>query len=105
MNDTEFLAFVKERWPANVKVGKTGRVRLTGEALSSLRGHTYMESLERCQNCAERIFYAARFAGDPLAYDMAHIKSRGAGGSDLPSNVRALCHRDHMAEHSGRRIS
>jgi len=47
------------------------------------------------------VFYLARFDGDPLAYDMAHIVSRGAGGSDELSNVRTLCHRDHMREHSG----
>lgn len=105
MTDEEFLAEAQRLWPKLVKVGKTGRVRLKGEALSFLRGHTYQNDLERCRHCGEYIFYTARFDGDPLAYDMAHIKSRGAGGSDLPSNVKALCHRDHMASHSGKRIA
>ena len=32
---------------------------------------------------------------------LAHIKSRGAGGSWEPDNLRTLCMRCHMAEHNG----
>jgi len=31
----------------------------------------------------------------PRKADMAHVKSRGAGGQDILSNVRNLCHRCH----------
>lgn len=79
----------------------SGRVRRKGAALEQLRRQCWLQHNETCQNCGERVYYTARFAGDPLAYDMAHIKSRGAGGSDTLENVRCLCHSCHMQEHSG----
>jgi 5-methylcytosine-specific restriction endonuclease McrA len=81
--------------------GRLGIVRLHGKALEALRRECWLRHNETCQVCGERVYYQARFDGDPLAYDMAHIQSRGAGGSDVISNVRCLCHRDHMLEHSG----
>ena len=80
--------------------GKTGRIRLKGEALNKLRYDCWLKHNESCQKCSERIYYTARFAGDPQAYDMAHKVSRGAGGSDTLDNVKALCHRCHMREHT-----
>lgn len=46
--------------------------------------------------------YFAYYEGDPLAFDMAHIRSRGAQGSDTLDNVKTNCHRCHMAAHAGR---
>ncbi len=61
-------------------------------------GSTNEQNLQ-CQDCGVRTFYAARFDGDSYAYDMAHIKSRGAGGSDVIENVKTKCHECHMREH------
>lgn len=90
------------KYPKHVRIGKLGIVRLTGEALTLLRMKCWSRDNETCKACGERVHFSARFAGDPLAYDMAHLKSRGAGGSDLPSNVRTLCHSCHMREHAGK---
>jgi 5-methylcytosine-specific restriction endonuclease McrA len=78
-------------------------VRLKGKALAELRHQCYHRDEGWCQVCHMPVFFWARFDGDPLAYDMAHIKSRGAGGSDTLENVRTLCHKDHMNEHAGRK--
>jgi len=86
----------------NGEPGKLGIVRLYGKALTELRLAVWDRDRGICQKCGDRLYYQARYPGDPLAYDMAHIKSRGAGGSDTLENTRALCHREHMLEHSGR---
>lgn len=75
-------------------------VRLEGEALARLRYAVFIRDRGRCQVCGRELFYQARFDGDPLAYDMAHRQNKRMYG-DTPSNVRALCHEDHMAEHAG----
>ena len=77
-------------------------VRLTGNALKKLRLECFVRDFGRCNVCGRKVFYEARFPGDPLAYDMAHVRSRGAGGDDSLENVRTLCHECHMAEHTGR---
>lgn len=82
-----------------IRTGKLGIVRLTGVDLANLRRQCWFRDKGECQDCGVRTFYAARFDGDPLAYDMAHIKSRGAGGSDVIENVKTKCHECHMREH------
>lgn len=77
-------------------------VRLTGPALRQLRADCWCRDHCDCQICGMFTHYAPRYDGDPFAYDMAHIVSRGAGGSDTLDNVRTLCHRCHMAEHNGK---
>jgi 5-methylcytosine-specific restriction endonuclease McrA len=84
-----------------IHVGKLGIMRLTGPDLAKLRRDCWERDKGRCQECGVLTYWGPRFAGDPLAYDMAHIKSRGAGGSDVLENVRTLCHAEHMREHSG----
>jgi len=79
---------------------KPGRIRLRGPALTALRKLCWARDRGVCQECGCLLFWEPRFPGDPRAYDMAHIKSRGAGGSDVIDNVRALCHADHMREHN-----
>jgi 5-methylcytosine-specific restriction endonuclease McrA len=59
-----------------------------------------MRDMTICQKCGQFTLWAPRYPGDPEAFDMAHIISRGAGGSDTLDNVRTLCHRDHMNEHA-----
>jgi 5-methylcytosine-specific restriction endonuclease McrA len=83
-----------------IRIGKLGIVRLTGKDLWELRRICWLRDNGRCRKCNEQTAYFPRFDGDPLAYDMAHIKSRGAGGSDTLDNVQTLCHRDHMREHT-----
>ena len=87
-------------WP-----GKLGIIRLYGDALRGLRLERWATDRGICQNCGIITYWQPRFPGDPDAYDMAHIVSRGAGGSDTLENVRALCHACHMKEHAGCRVN
>jgi 5-methylcytosine-specific restriction endonuclease McrA len=80
--------------------GMLGIVRLYGGDLTALRNDCWTRDAGICQSCGERTFKDARFDGDPLAYDMAHIGNRRNHGDAL-DNVRVLCHRCHMREHSG----
>ena len=91
---------IRPKKHAQVRVGKLGIVRLSGKALEQLRIQCWTRDLGNCQKCGHFTFFTPRFDGDPVAYDMAHIISRGAGGSDALDNVRTLCHRDHMNEHA-----
>lgn len=87
-------------------------IRLCGTALAHLRYQRWVRDLCRCQAiledgksvCGVEVYFQARFDGDPLAFDMSHIQSRGAGGSDTLENVRTKCHSCHMAEHNGRTL-
>jgi 5-methylcytosine-specific restriction endonuclease McrA len=81
--------------------GRLGIVRLYGKALESLRDDCWERDNGMCQSCGVRLEKEPRFDGDSVAYDMAHIQSQGAGGSDVLENVRCLCHSCHMKEHSG----
>lgn len=91
---------IRARKKAERVVGKLGIVRLKGAALEDLRHACWLRDLGNCQNCRAFTFWKPRFDGDPVGYDMAHIKSRGAGGSDTLENVRCLCHSCHMKEHT-----
>ena len=76
-------------------VGKTGRVRLTGEALAMLRMRVFIRDGWACKNCGARCSWATGH--------LAHIVSRGAGGSDSMENCRLLCfdcHTGNRAEHN-----
>ena len=86
----------------SVRVGKLGIVRLTGKDLEKLRRDCWYRDNFTCAACLTATNYEPRYTGDPRAYDMAHIKSRGAGGSDVLDNVRALCHSCHMKAHAGK---
>jgi 5-methylcytosine-specific restriction endonuclease McrA len=83
-----------------VRVYKSGKVRLTGKKLTNLRWSCWIRDLRTCVECMQPTHFTARFPGDPQAYDMAHIQSRGAGGSDTLDNVVTKCHRCHMQEHT-----
>jgi 5-methylcytosine-specific restriction endonuclease McrA len=80
--------------------GKCGIVRRYGRDMSALRSNCWDRCRGLCEDCFSAMFFNPRFDGDPRAYDMAHIKSRGAGGSDVLENVRGLCHSCHMKEHT-----
>ena len=72
-------------------VGKTGRLRLKGQALADLRRRVFTRDGWRCAIC----FTACSWTSGHLA----HIQSRGAGGSDTEENTRLLCGDCHRAEH------
>lgn len=78
----------------------SGRVRMFGAALSKLRRDCWERDHGWCRECQIATSFEARFDGDPGAFDMAHIQSLGAGGSDTLENVRTLCHKCHMEEHN-----
>lgn len=74
-------------------VGKTGRIRLRGKMLESLRRDCFERDQYICQcGCNESVTWENG--------DMAHIVSRGAGGGDILSNVKTMTHTCHMREHT-----
>ena len=79
----------------------SGRIRLKGEALTRLRLECAARDRWHCLECFTPV------SDDlpdwhPQKYHMAHIISRGAGGSDSLDNVRTLCGSCHRKEHAGR---
>ena len=92
---------IRPKKHAQVRVGKLGIVRLSGKAMRQLREDVYVRDKGMCQcGCGRVAYFQARFEGDPHAYDMAHIVSRGAGGSDVMSNLKTMRHMCHMNEHA-----
>ncbi len=80
---------------------KTAPIRLKGLALHMLRLECVTRDKGRCQECRALVCTSPEVPDwHPLKYDMAHLKSRGAGGSDTLDNVRTLCHECHMREHT-----
>ena len=78
-------------------VGKTGRLRLKGEALAALRRECYQRDGQACVDCGAHVYWVPGYTG---SMHMAHIQSRGAGGSDVLSNVLTKCADCHMKEHN-----
>jgi hypothetical protein len=74
-------------------------VRVKGKAMEALRIACYLRDGGRCVICATITWLNAP-EEHPRKADMAHVKSRGAGGQDILSNVRNLCHRCHTREHT-----
>ncbi len=74
-------------------------IRLKGDDLRALRLACFMLSDGRCTRCGKKLYFTARFAGDPDAYDMSHKRNKRMHGDSL-DNVESLCHRDHMLQHS-----
>jgi 5-methylcytosine-specific restriction endonuclease McrA len=81
-------------------IGKTGRIRLRGKKLEQLRRDCYERDGGQCvwEGCGKPLLWES---GSFNSMHMAHIVSRGAGGSDVISNVRSLCAFHHIGiEHS-----
>jgi 5-methylcytosine-specific restriction endonuclease McrA len=78
-------------------VGNTGTVRLDGQDLTELREACFRRDEMRCCSCGLRV-NANLPDWHPRRAHMAHIKSRGAGGSDILSNVRLLCAECHLVK-------
>ena len=74
-------------------VGKTGRLRLKGEALAALRRECFTRDGWKCVLCGRSVSWASGH--------MMHRQSRGAGGSDVIGNVDTGCMECHMREHAG----
>lgn len=103
MTDKAFLALIREKFPRNVRVGDvTGQVRLKAKAWDFLREHCWNRDGRQCVNCRVPVTIEKGYWS---SVHLAHRKSKGSGGSDLPSNVRSLCIRCHMAEHSGKKVA
>jgi 5-methylcytosine-specific restriction endonuclease McrA len=69
-------------------VGKTGRIRLKGKALTALRRACFERDNYTCQETGARVTWETGH--------MAHIIGRGRGGSDVLDNVRTLLAGVHM---------
>lgn len=76
--------------------------RLAGADMEALRLACWERDKGQCQECGCYTLWRPRWDGDMLAFDMAHIRNKRAHGDHL-SNVRVLCHRCHMLEHSGKK--
>ena len=80
-------------------IGKTGRVRLRGKKLENLRRECFTRDESCCvwEGCGKSLRWESGYSD---SMHMAHIVSRGAGGSDVISNVRSLCPEHHFLEHA-----
>jgi 5-methylcytosine-specific restriction endonuclease McrA len=78
-------------------VGKTGRIRLKGKALEELRIAVFQRDAFRCSECDRSVTWESGH--------LAHIISRGAGGSDTMENTRVLCSTCHLVgEHNPKSV-
>lgn len=101
--DQQFLDTVKTRYERFVRVGKvTGQVRLSGPAWDALRAFVWHRERGICQDTGKPVILEK---GSWNSMHAAHIRSKGSGGSDLPSNIRCLHLEAHAAEHAGKRIA
>jgi hypothetical protein len=89
---------IRARKKAQVRIGKvSGKIRLSGQALEDLRNEVYERDQGRCQwaGCGKLLpLYGSVFTRAHLA----HIVSRGAGGSDTAANTRILCPPHHLVD-------
>jgi|GEM_PF-5640969 len=101
MTDEEFLSEVQRRWPNQVRLGKvSGQVRCYGPAWDYLREVVWKRERGLCQVTRRPVVLEKGYWHTMHA---AHIRSKGAGGSDLPSNIRCLHLAAHAREHAGDR--
>jgi 5-methylcytosine-specific restriction endonuclease McrA len=75
----------------DVTVGKLGRVRLRGAELAKLRLACLVRDKYHCVVCGCPVSWES--------FEMAHIQSRGAFGSDTLENVLTKCRGCHDREH------
>ena len=78
----------------SIRVGKLGIVRLTGEDIRTLREQVALRDKNTCVVCRRWISW--------MDGHMAHIVSRGRGGSDTLENCVWKCPACHLVkEHAG----
>jgi len=87
---------IKPKRKPQIRVGKvSGTVRLSGAAMERLREQVYRRDQGRCtwDGCGVLLpLYGSVFTRAHLA----HIQSRGAGGSDTAENTRIRCFHHHI---------
>lgn len=77
------------------------KIRLNGREMAGLRQEAFARSHRRCENsidgerCKTRITWGS--------FHLAHIVSRGRGGSDELGNVLAACQECHLEDTRNRR--
>lgn len=76
--------------------GKTGTIRLTGADMRALRLRVFKRDQFTCVRCGCQVTWDTG--------EMAHRKSRGAGGSDTDDNCETSCRPCHRAEHCGGKV-
>ena len=84
---------------------KKKTVRLKGKAYHDLRVEAWDRAAGRCHDCGKFVPLLTPGGGFNVftCAHLAHIKSRGAGGSDILSNVVIKCYQCHIEiEHGGR---
>ena len=96
---------VRKRKPrkGDVTVGKLGRVRLRGKALEALRRECFTRDGWRCTRVDESVHIVPCGCGRTVSWasgHMAHIVSRGAGGSDVIDNVHTMTQECHGKSHN-----
>ncbi len=84
-----------------VRVGVTGTIRLDGDDLTALRRACYERDGGHCVICGRSVMWESGYYG---SMHMAHIKARGAGGSDTLENVETKCPRCHFNQHNPRAV-
>jgi len=87
-----------------VTTGKLGKVRLSGEELTTLRTQCFVRDKFHCRECGRRVSpFSPEWA--PNRAHMAHIEGRGSGGSDELSNVTTKCRECHIVnEHNPKSV-
>jgi len=78
---------------------KTKPIRLKGKAYTNFRKEVFEAFSGRCSDCGKWV----PFEG-PSVFEqghVSHIKSRGAGGSDILSNVNWKCYNCHIVKEHG----
>lgn len=87
----------KARRARSGQPGKMGIIRLYGPALEALRRDCYNRDKQACVDCGAHVYWEPGYIG---SMHMAHIKSRGAGGSDVIDNVETKCAECHGKSHN-----
>jgi 5-methylcytosine-specific restriction endonuclease McrA len=73
------------------RVGHLGITRLTGDDMYDLRLSVFTRDRFECARCGTKVTWDNG--------ELAHIESRGRGGSDVESNVETSCKKCHRDEH------
>ena len=80
---------------------RSGKIRLDAAGMKHLRQAVFARSSNQCENtvgkkrCPAQIFWGS--------FHLAHIISRGRGGSDTPENTLACCMDCHAEDTANRR--
>lgn len=72
------------------------RIKLKGKEMEALRRECFKRDKYTCVQCEKPVSWASGH--------MAHIKSKGAGGSDILENVRTKCRECHLNLEHGQGI-